>query len=423
MRRLRIVVVGSVWACTACGEAADVDTALVSQALEGGSPEASVSVSGDSLEETSLAEVAAEKLQTATLATGIDMVFVEQGSAQGIPVILVHGYTDSHHSFDLNLPRFPARFHVFAIDQRGHGDSSKPACCYTQADFANDIPAFMDAVGIERASLVGHSMGSFIVQKVALDFPERVAGLVLIGSAPTIAGNPVALELKAAVDTLTDPIDPEFVLGFQSSTFFRPVPAEYLETAVAESLKVPASIWQQALDGLLAEDHSATARCEGRARRGARALRRHTQKYMPPVAADGGRTRVRRGRARTRPAGSRPSAADRERKPQRRGARAPARHRERRARGNRVRRACARAMLAKRPNLRRPGSIRLGQLRREPPLVAGASPALRRPPAANVCPPLSPRRGACRSRPDRLLAERRRAPSRGRAPCPPTLWC
>ena len=113
-------------------------------------------------------------LQEVELETGVKISYVEQGSRQGAPVLLLHGYTDSHHSFDLTLPRMPTCFHVFAIDQRGHGDSSKPECCYTQADFAGDVVAFMDALGIERASLVGHSMGSFIAQKVALEHPERV---------------------------------------------------------------------------------------------------------------------------------------------------------------------------------------------------------------------------------------------------------
>lgn len=245
MRVLGLLAVGCLWACS--GDAADgaSDTERTSRALERAGSEPGGAARGDA------------ELHVVTLATGIDMAYLEQGSPRGIPVILVHGYTDSHRSFDLSLPLFPRRFHVFAIDQRGHGDSSKPACCYTQADFASDIPAFMDAVGLPSASLVGHSMGSFIVQKVALDFPERVEQLVLIGTAPTIAGNPGALELKSAVDTLSDPIDPEFVRGFQASTFFRPIPESFLDTAVAESLKVPASIWQQALDGLLAEDHSA----------------------------------------------------------------------------------------------------------------------------------------------------------------------
>jgi non-heme chloroperoxidase len=197
------------------------------------------------------------RLERVALATGVELQYLEQGSRNGAPVIFLHGYTDSHHSFDLNLPRLPRKYHAFALDQRGHGNSSKPACCYTQRDFAADVVAFMDALGLRKASVVGHSMGSFIAHKVAVDYPNRVDNLILIGSAPTVAGNPIAVELKSEVDALAEPIDPEFVRAFQASTFFRPVPADYLDTAVSESLKVPKTVWQQALDGLMVEDHSA----------------------------------------------------------------------------------------------------------------------------------------------------------------------
>jgi non-heme chloroperoxidase len=200
---------------------------------------------------------ASPKLERVALSTGVSLSYLVQGSRHGEPVIFIHGYTDSHRSFDSNLPRFPRSFRSYALDLRGHGDSDKPVCCYEQGDFADDVVAFMDALGIERASLVGHSMGSFVAHRVAVEHPDRVDALVLIGSAPTVAGNAVALDFKTVVDTLVDPIDPEFVLSFQSSTFFRPIPEEFLATSVAESLKVPASVWQQALDGLLADDHSA----------------------------------------------------------------------------------------------------------------------------------------------------------------------
>lgn len=190
------------------------------------------------------------------LSTGVELEYLEQGAPNGIPVVFLHGFTDSHRSFDRNLPRLPRRFHVFALDQRGHGNSSKPACCYTQADFAADVAAFLDAVGLERASVVGHSMGSFIALEFALDYPERLDRLVLIGSAPTLVGNPTVLDFQSVVDTLADPIDPAFVREFQASTFFRPVPESFLDVAVEESSKVPASIWQQALAGLVANDRS-----------------------------------------------------------------------------------------------------------------------------------------------------------------------
>lgn len=199
---------------------------------------------------------AAPTLKHVALRAGVTLQYLEQGSQHGDPVILLHGYTDSHHTWDLDLPRLPRRYHVYALDQRGHGDSSKPACCYTQADFAGDVAAFMDALGIAKASVVGHSMGSLIAHKVAVDYPARVDKLVLVGSAPTAAGNEVAAGLKEIVDTLTDPVDPTFIREFQSSTFFRPIPASYLDTLVSESQKVPAAIWRQALDGLIAEDHA-----------------------------------------------------------------------------------------------------------------------------------------------------------------------
>ncbi|CAM3916137.1 alpha/beta hydrolase [Corallococcus sp. ZKHCc1 1396] len=191
------------------------------------------------------------------LSTGVTLRYVEQGRRDGPVVVFLHGYTDSHHTWDLDLPRFPRDLHVYALDQRGHGDSSRPACCYTQQAFARDVVAFLDAKRVPRAILVGHSMGSFIAQQVALDAPSRVKALVLVGSAPTVAGNEVALGLKSAVDTLTDPVDPTFIREFQASTFVRPVPASYLDTLVAESAKLPARVWQDSLDGLIAEDHSA----------------------------------------------------------------------------------------------------------------------------------------------------------------------
>jgi non-heme chloroperoxidase len=208
-----------------------------------------------SSEATSI-EPATPTLHTVALSTGVTLQYLEQGRPDGEAVIFLHGYTDSHHSFDLNLPRFPRRYHVYALDQRGHGGSSKPDCCYRQSDFSNDVIAFMDELGIATATLVGHSMGSFTAHKVAADHPSRVDKLVLVGSAATVAGNTGALELKSIVDTLEDPIDPEFVRAFQASTFFQPIPETFLDTAVEESLRVPAAIWKQALDGLIADDHT-----------------------------------------------------------------------------------------------------------------------------------------------------------------------
>jgi len=170
---------------------------------------------------------AASRHGSVQLPSGLQLHYVEQGRQEGQVVVLLHGYTDSYRSFDLVLPLLPRDVRVFALDQRGHGDSSRPDCCYAQSDFASDVVAFLDSQRIPRAVLVGHSMGSFIAQQVALEHPDRVQALVLIGSAPTVRGNPVAAELKNAVDSLSDPIDPAFVRDFQASTFLRPIPPSF----------------------------------------------------------------------------------------------------------------------------------------------------------------------------------------------------
>ena len=230
----------------ACGPAPESDSNELQQAPEGAE-----------LASTEQELFVIPRERSVRLHTGVTLRYVEQGVPFGPAVVFLHGFSDSNHTWDLNLRTFSRGYHVYVLDQRGHGDSTRPACCYTQQSFAADVAAFLDAVGERSAILVGHSMGSFIAQQVALDFPRRVDGLVLVGSAPTVAGNPVALELKSIVDTFEDTVDPEFIRAFQESTFVRPVPASYIDRLVSGSSKVPARVWQDALDGMLTEDHSA----------------------------------------------------------------------------------------------------------------------------------------------------------------------
>jgi pimeloyl-ACP methyl ester carboxylesterase len=214
------------------------------------------------IEGNDVAEVAAElgakpQVKRLALSTGVTLAYSEQGARRGAPVIFLHGFTASHRHFDLNLPIFPRGFHVFALDLRGHGDSDKPDCCYSHADFVADVVAFMDALSLRRASLVGHSMGSLIAHEIAVDFPERVEKLVLMGSAPTAVGSPSTPPLQMLVAGLSDPIDPVFVRQFEQSIFFGPVPDSFIDTATAETLKIPAAIWQKVVAGITTEDHSA----------------------------------------------------------------------------------------------------------------------------------------------------------------------
>lgn len=189
------------------------------------------------------------------LSTGVELSYVEQGDPAGVPVIFLHGYTDSWHSFELVLPHLPGSIHAFALSQRGHGEADRPMEGYHFQDFAADLAAFIDTLKLGPAVITGHSMGSSIAQRFALDYPGRIRGLVLMGSATTWR-NPVVFELRDVISTLSDPIDPGFVREFQESTLAQPVPPSFLDTILKESLKVPARVWKAALESHLEADYS-----------------------------------------------------------------------------------------------------------------------------------------------------------------------
>jgi pimeloyl-ACP methyl ester carboxylesterase len=190
------------------------------------------------------------------LSNGVVLPHVEQGNPTGPSVLLLHGVTDSWHSFEPVLPYLPNTIRVFAITQRGHGDASRPES-YRYRDFAADIAAFMDALNIPSAIIAGHSMGSAVAQRFALDYPDRIHRLVLIASFDNLTKNPSVREMwDSYLSTLRDPVDPGFVREFQQSTLAQPVPEAYFETVVNESLKVPARVWQATFKGFLEDDFS-----------------------------------------------------------------------------------------------------------------------------------------------------------------------
>jgi non-heme chloroperoxidase len=180
---------------------------------------------------------------TTQLATDVTLHYAERGDRTGEAIIFLHGYVDSWFSFSRVLALLSPAYHAFAPDQRGHGDSDKPECCHTVVDFTTDVDAFMEAVEIEEATLVGDSSGGLIAQRVALDHAHRVSHLVLTGSPAMLLNNEAVLEAgEEMLAALEDPIPPEFVREFQESTIHHPVPEELLDTVVSESLKLTARV-------------------------------------------------------------------------------------------------------------------------------------------------------------------------------------
>jgi non-heme chloroperoxidase len=197
----------------------------------------------------------APRASTVTLGTNLTLSYSAQGARSGPALMLLPGPTDSWQSYAAVLERLPSSIRAIAVSQRGHGDSDKPPRGYQVEDFAADVVLLLDALGIERAVLGGHSGSCLIVRRVAIDCPERVAGLMLEASPATLQGD-AGLQgfVRSVVSGLEDPIDPAFVRSFVVDTSSEGVEAEVIEEQVDELLKVPARVWREMFAGLLVYD-------------------------------------------------------------------------------------------------------------------------------------------------------------------------
>ena len=187
------------------------------------------------------------------LATGPRLHYAEFGNPDGRPVLFLHGWPDSWFTFSRVLELLPDGVRAVAIDQRGYGDSDRPDAGYSIAEMAADAIACLDALDIQRATLVGHSFGSFVARCATIAHPERVDTLVLIGTGYSTS-NAVTRELQNAVRDLPDPIPVQFARDFQSSTAYRPLPPEFFDRLIEESLKLPPRLWRVLIDRLVEYD-------------------------------------------------------------------------------------------------------------------------------------------------------------------------
>lgn len=185
---------------------------------------------------------------TVDLSTGVCVAFTEQGDRSGPAVLLLHPWVESLNCFDRVTPLLPGWVHVLAMDQRGHGNADAPDDGYDLDTLAGDVRAFLDAVGLQSAVLVGSSSGGYVAQQVAVRSPERVAGLVLIGSPLSLRGRaPFADD----VEQLTDPVDPAWVREFlKVFPLGHAVPDWYVEARVLDGARICARVWRQSLAGL-----------------------------------------------------------------------------------------------------------------------------------------------------------------------------
>ena len=167
----------------------------------------------------------------------------------GPPLLLLHGYPQTHLMWRKLAPRLAAEFTVVAPDLRGYGDSSKPPAGpdlmnYSKRALAQDQVEVMAALGFERFMVAGHDRGARVAHRLARDHPERIERLALLDIVPTLYRFET-IDQKAATSSyhwffLTQPgglperligAEPEFFLGsmLRDPTAFEPeIFAEYL---------------------------------------------------------------------------------------------------------------------------------------------------------------------------------------------------
>jgi pimeloyl-ACP methyl ester carboxylesterase len=112
---------------------------------------------------------------------GVSLHYWLGGDARRPLVILTHGATVDHHEWDATADALGDRYRVLMWDVRGHG-LSRPAR-FTVADAVDDLVALLDALGVEQATLVGHSLGGNLHQELVFRHPGRVASMVCVDSA------------------------------------------------------------------------------------------------------------------------------------------------------------------------------------------------------------------------------------------------
>ena len=141
---------------------------------------------------------------------------------EGKPLVLIHGYGAGMWVWENQIDALSQFFRVYALDVIGHGFSDRPKISYTPEAYIHFLRDFMDGVGIERATLIGNSMGGGMAWAMAILFPERVDRLILINCVPPDVLQQVRNESFRTLVAIKDiPLLPYLVIAGRSKSSIR----------------------------------------------------------------------------------------------------------------------------------------------------------------------------------------------------------
>lgn len=187
------------------------------------------------------------KKKSVTLPNGLKMAYVEAGDPRGEPLLLLHGYTDSSRSWSLVAP-YLAKYRLLMPDQRGHGSTDAPECCYSLSQLAFDAKLFLDALGTENTAVVGHSLGSMVAITMAAEYPGRVRSITLIGSTALVPVQRGSWLYDDAL-ALKGPLDPRSQFGQDWHPANQPTQVDpaFAEAVNDEILRIPVHVWHSVM--------------------------------------------------------------------------------------------------------------------------------------------------------------------------------
>lgn len=170
--------------------------------------------------------------------TTVAIAWEETG--EGAPLLLIHGVGYGRWGWEPLVPLLAGRFRVISFDNRGIGESDKPAGPYTAAEMAEDAVAVLDHAGVKRAHVAGTSLGGMIAQELAIAHPQRIHRLVLLSTTPGGAGaHPTPQETVDLVAAAAEMEPAQALRAFVENALSRGAPAELVEAIYRRRLANP----------------------------------------------------------------------------------------------------------------------------------------------------------------------------------------
>jgi pimeloyl-ACP methyl ester carboxylesterase len=179
--------------------------------------------------------------------------YVTAGPRDAPALLFLHGYADSWRGAELLIPHLQDHFRIFALDQRGHGESDRDFDRFSIAEFACDAVDFIEHVIGRDVTIVGHCLGGLVAQHVAAHHAQLVSRLILIGSSDTAHRNAALVALRESIDRDWPRVPEAFVRSFRESTTARPLSLAQMELSLQESRRVRPIVWRQVAAALIEE--------------------------------------------------------------------------------------------------------------------------------------------------------------------------